>query len=181
MRHALIAPVLLLLVSASEAAIRPEQFHTAEPRKTNFYVRDGVFVGGDRTVSDIIVRDIRRATNSGFERIVVDLESSRDGDRIAIERPSYYQVAVSPEERRLVFTLWGQPRLAFDATKVARSFKKSKAASRLELFPLLEEQSWTFAVSLREGHEVEVFELKNPVRVIVDIKPIAGSSRSKKK
>ena len=38
------------------------------------------------------------------------------------------------------------------------------------LYPRLEEDVWTFAMELRGERPVEVFELKDPVRIIVDIR-----------
>ncbi len=155
----------------SEAAIRPEKVYLAESKKTPIYVHDGLFVGGDRAIQDVIIKDIRRAANPGFERLVIDLEKNQSGEAVALPRTPYYQVAVSPEEKRLVFTVWGKPNLKFDSKKVKMQFRRSRAVDHLELLPRLEEEMWTFVVGLKTGGEsVQVFELSNPVRIIVDIR-----------
>lgn len=168
-----IGPLAFLLVAAAaqaSAALKPEAVHTADSKKTKAYIRDGLFVGGDRAIDEVVVRDIRRAANPGFERLVIDLEGNRGGEPAAIARPPYFHVAVSPDEKRLVFTLWGRPKLAFDSEKVIRAFKRSPIVESVELLPRLDDAMWTFVVGLKDGRPVEVFELGNPVRIIVDIR-----------
>jgi hypothetical protein len=152
------------------AAIKPERVHTAEPKKSNFYIRDGLFVGGDRAIDQVIVRDIRRAANPSYERVVIDLEGNSGGMPAAIDRPPYYQVAVSPDEKRLVVTVFGSPRLTFDSGKVASAFRRSKIFREITLLPAIEKDTWTFAFEMKNKAPVEVFELSNPVRIIIDVK-----------
>lgn len=157
---------------ASVPTLRPEIVHTADSRKRDQYVKDGIIVGGDRTLDDVIVMDIRRAKNPSYERIVLDIQANRDGDAAAVSRPPYYQVAMSPDLQRLTVTVWGKPKLAFNSKRVLSSFKKSELIRKVELYPLLEKDRWTFSIELSGkpgGRGVEVFELSNPVRVILDI------------
>lgn len=160
----------LVMTGSAWAVIQSDKVHVADGKKTQVYIKDGLFVGGDRAIDDVIVKDIRRAANPGYDRIVIDLEGNRQGEPSAVERPPYYQVAVSPEEKRLVFTVWGSPKLQFDSKKVVAAFKKSTVIEKVELFPRLEDDSWTFSMNLRAGTPVEVFELSNPIRIIVDVK-----------
>lgn len=154
--------------------IRPEKVHVADSKKTKAYIRDGLIIGGDRAIDDVTVKDIRRAKNQGFERIVIDLEGTQNGEAAGIQRPPYYQFAVTPDERRLVVTLWGRPKLNFNSKKVVAAFKKSTVIQNVMLLPKLEDNSWTFVFELKSDSPVEVFELSNPVRVIVDIQPKKG-------
>ena len=170
---------LLVLISfcslfasfAVQGAIRPEKIHVAEARKTQAYIREGLFIGGDHSIDDVTINDIRRSITPGFERIVIDLQGNRGGEPAAIERPPYYQVAVSPDEKRLVVTVWGTPKLAFDPKKIAGVFKKKSAVTGLELLPKVENDSWSFVVNLSaKNAAVEVFELNRPVRISIDIR-----------
>ncbi len=154
----------------ASGAIKPERVHTAEAKKNNFYVRDGMVVGGDRSVDQVIIKDIRRAANPAYERVVIDLEGNRGGEPTAIPRPPYYQVAVTPDEKRLIVTVFGAPRLNFDSGKVAAAFRKSKAFREITLLPAIEKDTWTFAFEMKNVAPVEVFELSNPVRIIIDVK-----------
>lgn len=143
----------------------------ADAKKTKFYLRDGMVTGGDRAIDEVVVKDIRRGVNpAGFERIVIDLEGTKSGETAAIDRPPYYQVSVTPDEKRLVFSLWGNPKLSFDSKRVVAAFKKSKVVDAIQLYPRLEEHVWTFAMDMKKQRPVEVFELSNPVRIILDVK-----------
>ncbi len=150
--------------------LKPENFHVAETKKTKFYVQDGMVVGGDQAIEEVTVKDIRRATNAGFERIVIDLVGNRNGESAAIPRPPYFQVAVTPDERRIVVTVYGKPKLTFNASKILAAFKKSPNIKAVQLLPRLEDDSWTFVLEMKSGSPVEVFELVQPTRVILDVK-----------
>ncbi len=158
------------LSAGARAEVKPANVHVADAKKTDAYVRDGLIVGGDKAMDDVSVKDIRRAANAGFERVVIDLEASQVTNASAISRPPYFQVAVTPDESRILFTIWGRPRLEFDSKKVIAAFQKSAVVKNIVLLPRVEEDSWTFALELKGGKPVEVFELSNPVRLIMDIK-----------
>ncbi len=151
----------MLFISTAGAALEPTQVREALPKKTESYLKEGLFSGGDREVHSGIVKDVRRATNGGFERIVVDIDS---------EKAPYYQAAIDSAQRRILVTIFGSPKLAINAKKIVESFRKSALIARVEFFPLVEEDSWTFAVYLRAAVPVEVFELTAPTRIIFDLK-----------
>jgi hypothetical protein len=169
-----LACTVLTQLPSAFGEIRPEKVFVADSKKTKAYIRDGLIVGGDRAIDDVVVKDIRRAKNPDFERIVIDLEGTQNGKATGIQRPPYYQFAVTPDERRLVVTIWGRPKLNFNSKKVVAAFKKSSVIQKVMLFPKLEDQSWTFVFELKSDSPVEVFELSNPVRVIVDIQAKKG-------
>ncbi len=158
-----------LLTSNAGADIRPEKVFVAEAKKTKFYIKEGLITGGDHAINDVTVKDIRHAANSDFERIVLDLEGNQNHESVAIQRPPYYQLAVHPLQKRVDMTLWGRPKLAFDPQKVIHAFKKSAVVQKMILLPRLEDESWTFAFMLKSESPIEVFELTNPLRVIIDI------------
>jgi len=144
----------------------------ATGKKNQRYLTDGVVVGGDSAIQSVRIKEIRRASNpQGFERIVIDLEASRaDGEPTALERAPYYQVSINPEERRLIYTLWGKPQLDFQAAKVVAAFKKSPVVQSVEFLPLVHGDQWTFVLNLKSGRPVEVFDLSGPARIITDIR-----------
>lgn len=152
---------LILFISTAGAALEPNQVREALPKKTESYLKEGLFSGGDREIQSGIVKDVRRATNGGFERIVIDIDA---------EKAPYYQAAIDPAQRRILITIFGSPRLAINAKKIVEQFRKSPVVSRVEFFPLVEEDSWTFALYLRAAVPVEVFELTAPTRIIFDLK-----------
>ena len=174
MKKGLLTLILAFALSA-HAELRPEKVRVADTKKTQAYVHDGLVTGGDQAIDQVVVKDIRRAANADFERVVVDLEGTLNGEPAAIDRSPYFQVSITPDEKRVVFTVWGKPQLAFEAKKVIAGFKKSHLVDKIELLPRLEDDNWTFTLNLKNGQPVEVFELTNPVRVILDIKNKSGS------
>jgi hypothetical protein len=168
-RLGLIAVTALFGFHSAHSEVRPEKVYVADTKKNKNYIRDGLIVGGDKAINQVIVKNIRRSNNASFERIVIDLEANHDGESVAIQRSPYFQLAVTPDERRLVMTIWGQPRLDFDPKKIISAFKKSQSIDTIELLPRLENDSWTFVLNLKNNASVETFELSKPVRVILDI------------
>jgi hypothetical protein len=163
--------LLPLTALGSVNRLQAEKVVQVQAKKTGQYLRDGMFVGGDRSIDDVVVMEIRYASNpAGYERIVLDLEANRSGEPTAISRPPYYQVSASPELKRIEISVFGKPKLGFDPKKVHRAFKKSSLIERVELLPPVERDRWTFVLNLAQDASVEVFELGNPVRVIVDLK-----------
>ncbi|MCC7442360.1 MAG: hypothetical protein IT285_12055 [Bdellovibrionales bacterium] len=156
--------------AAVDPALSPRSVHTADLRKNKVYVDDGIVVGGDRNVNDVVILGLRHATQAGFERFVLDLEGNGEGDSVAIERAPFYQVSVAPDTRQVVFTVWGNPKIGFDPSKAVAKLKNSSVVKNVELLPVLEKDRWSFVVHLREPRAVEVFELSRPVRVILDIR-----------
>jgi hypothetical protein len=66
-------------------------------------------------------------------------------------------------------SVWGRPKLHFNSKKVLAAFKRSSVIQNVVLLPRLEDDSWTFVFELKSESPVEVFELTQPVRVIMDI------------
>jgi len=154
----------------AQGSIPPEKVRVSESKKTQNYLKDGVFTGGDQSIENVVIKNIRRAANSGFERIVIDLDGVSAGKLQTLNRAPYFQVAVSPEERRLTVSIWGDPQLHFNAKQILSSFKKSSWISSIDLLPQLEPEFWSFVLNLKSDTNVEVFELKEPVRIILDVK-----------
>lgn len=156
--------------SLALASLQPEKVYFANLKKTEVYIRDGLITGGDQTTQDFTIKDIRRAKNVEFERVVIDLSSNSKTEANNTIRAPYYQVALTPREKRLILTLFGKPKLSFNPSRVQNAFKRSTIVHHLDLLPLVDESSWTFAVEMNADHPVEVFELSNPPRIIIDIK-----------
>lgn len=166
----------LAFAGPARAELKPDRVFLAEGRKTQKYVKDGLVTGGDKAVEEFAATDLRRAMNQGYERIVLDLAGTRGGEPMPIARPPYFQAAVSPDEKRVVVTVFGKPRLKLDTRRILASFKKSPVVESVQFFPVLDDASWTFALELKSGRSVEIFELTNPVRLIMDIRTQADPS-----
>lgn len=161
-----LATCQVALAIPTDAGLNPTKVHSADLKKTKSYIRDGLFVSGDSLINDVNLKEIRFAKNNEYERIVLDFPG-------AGARAPYLQVDVSPEMRRLVVTVFGKIKLGFDPTLFVRSFQKSALIQSVKLYPQIEIDRWVFALQLKEGKkpQVEVFELSQPSRTIIDLKP----------
>lgn len=173
-----LAGVFVLDGVAAISGIKPDQIYVADAKKSKSYVGNGVIVGGDWAVDDFTVSGVRRATNAGYERVVIDLEGNRGGEAVLVDRPPYYHVAISPESKRVVVTIMGKPRLGFDPSKVSAAFKKSALVNKVELLPLVERDRWSFVMDLKRAGSVEVFELSKPTRIILDLQALASRGKT---
>jgi hypothetical protein len=136
----------------------------------NTYIKEGLITGGDRAIDDVTIVNIRHANQKEFERIVLDIDGNKSTGPVALERPPYYQFDVSPEMKRIVVTVFGKPKLKFSADAVKKAFARSHLVKSVDLIAPVEKDRWTFVLNLAKKSPVEVFELSNPVRVILDIK-----------
>jgi hypothetical protein len=153
-------------------AIQTEKIYTVSTHKTGSFIHDGLLVGGDQNrAPSVVVKDVRRSTHPGFERIVLDLDEGRPTATRSLDRLPYFQVAAQLNEKRVVITLWGDPKLGFDSQKVKAAFAKSAVVQEIDLMPRVEEENWTFALNLKKAQGIEVFELAHPARLIIDLKP----------
>lgn len=159
-----------VIFSETHASIRPEKIRVADAKKTEAYLKDGLYIGGDKAINQVILRDIRRSANAGFERIVLDFDGLKDGQPAAISRAPYFQVSMTPDENRIVVTIFGDTKLQLDAKRIVAAFNKSEMIKKVQLLPKLLDDSWTFVLELKKGRAIEVFELGTPVRIILDIK-----------
>lgn len=149
----------------SWADLEPSRIFQAQGKKVGKYISDGLVVGGDPQVSSAQIKDIRRSVNGEYERIVIDLVDSQ-----AMGRTPYYQVSINPEEKRLIYTVWGQPEPGFQVAKVIAAMKKSRTIESVELLPPVEADRWTFVLNLKLDGPAEVFDLSSPGRIITDIR-----------
>lgn len=150
---------------------QPEKIHISDIRKTNVYYKEGLIVGGDQLMDQVLVTGVRHYEHKEFERITVELSGTHQGTVAAIPRPPYYQVALDPIQKRMVLTLFGKPiTLQFKKDLFLESVqKKSKTIQAASLFPVLEKDRWSASFELKKVSKVEVFELKNPTRIVIDI------------
>jgi hypothetical protein len=154
----------------SLGSLKPDRVFTAQPRKSHYYIDDGIILGGHSSVTRAIITDIRRAPHQDYERIVFDIVGTQGGERVELERAPFYHIAVSPAMKRIEVTFIGDIQLSFDAEEIKASFQNSRMVENVDFFPLLENDRWMLTFSLTGGRAVEVVELGSPVRVILDLR-----------
>lgn len=153
--------MIALWVPSVFAVVSADRIHTVESKKTQIYMKDGIFTGGNREAESATIKEIRRANNTGFERIVLDIESPKI---------PYYQVSVDPTLKRVTMTVFGDPTLAFNAPAVVKAFQKSATVSRVDLYPKMDGSTFSMVMQLKGTTPIEVFELTSPNRIIFDLK-----------
>ncbi len=164
-----------------QAEIRPEKVRIADlqdrgKNNKDAFIREGLVTGGDSAVGEFTLELVRWGVpftgKDRTERVVFVLKNvAHQGKSLTVQRPPFFQVSVSAEQRRIVMTFKGKPRLDFDVKKTSSALvTKQSAFKKVHFFPVLEEKSWTLAFDLKAGYAVKVSELSNPVRVILDVK-----------
>jgi hypothetical protein len=167
---------LMLLVSLSMTSLAKAQFDDLKFKqalkvKKDFYLSEGSFTGGDRTSGDFTVSNVRVATNpAGYDRVVIDLAGNHLGEKDALNRPPFYLVEVDSKNNRALVTLYGKPKLDFSTMASNQSAKKARLVSEFEFTPLANKDRWSWAIYTRNSTKVEVFELTQPARIIIDFK-----------
>jgi hypothetical protein len=149
-------------------AFAPSKVFVADTKKNHFYIQDGVFIGGDRMVSDAAVKSVRRSVNGKAERIVVDIQ--RLSSSSVLQKVPFFQVALDRMQNRISLTLSGNIQDAFDISPLEQAFRLSKLISQLILVPKMDIQPWTLLYQLESVCEMEVFELIEPSRVVIDLR-----------
>lgn len=154
---------------SNPAQLKPEKIFIADSKKTQFQIKDGLIVGGDRAINQVVIKDVRFSQQKGFERIVIDLDGTQNGELAAISRPPYYQVEMNPHQKRVGISIWGHPEIRMNQKKVEAIFHQSQLLGGIQILPKVEDEVWTFALPLKSESTIEVFELGQPARIIVDI------------
>jgi len=163
--------LFLLVPHSAHAQFDDLKFKQALKVKKDFYITEGSFTGGDRTSSDFTVSNVRVASNpAGYDRVVIDLSGNHLGEKSTLTRPPFYLIEVDPNEKRVLITLYGLPKLDFSTMSSIQSARKAKMISELEFTPLANQDRWSWVIHSRQTPKVEVFELTEPARIIIDLK-----------
>jgi hypothetical protein len=169
--------LLFLSPTSSQSKIIPEKVHTilsGTSESNSPFWQEGLFTGGDRSMNETVIKNIRYSVHPQHERMVIELNTTQNGEIAAIPRPPYYQFVLDPRLSRLTLTFWGDPKLHFDPKKLHQLLRKSSLISSLNLLPKLEDELWSFGLSMKNRVEIKVFELDSPVRIIIDIRAVKG-------
>ena len=133
------------------------------------YKSSGYFAAGNMT-DGLDVRAIRWHKHDGYERLVFDIYKwdgvFNDNPYQKTDEVGLYQIGKEDSDS---LSLDGEISgyRAFSATMP--SFAKSKLIKYLQIFPN-DENSFLFTFTLKSPASYKVFTLKNPARIIIDIK-----------
>jgi len=162
----------LLHDSSAHAAVWDDsEFRQALSIKKGIYLAPGAFSGGDRSVDDFHVSNIRIGTHpEGYDRIVIDIDGNDKGNPSVLAHAPLFHIENQTIEKRVIVTLYGKPKLRFSMQQASLSAKKTKFIHGLEFYPALENDQWMWAMNTNEPVKVEAFELSQPARIIIDLK-----------
>lgn len=146
----------------------PVERHVVSGSKSGHYFSEGLFAGGDKTVTSAKLRDIRRGPNPklGFERVVLDLDSDAQAGMLP-----HFEVNAVPAEGKILVSIWADVNYDFDGAKVQKAFAKSTRILRVNPLPRVEDGLTIieFFTKPQKKVKVEVFKLSNPGRIILDL------------
>jgi hypothetical protein len=154
-----------LVVHPAFAQFDGAGFKQALKLKKNAYTGEGSITGGDRSTENYHVSQIRVAANpAGYDRVVVEISPS-------LAQAPFYLVENDPTNKHILVTLYGKPKLDFSRQTTTQQARKSKFLSKFEFLPIVDDDRWSYIIHTHVPVKVEVFELSNPARIIIDAKP----------
>lgn len=149
---------------------KPEQVYIAEAKKSDHYIKEGLITGGDGAIQNVALQDLRFSKNAKYERLVLDLDVKSVPNGAGIARPPFYQVELTPELKRVVVTVFGQVKYALNPARSVKAARASNLIKKIEFLPQVMSDRSSFVLHLKKPIGIEVFELSQPTRVIVDIR-----------
>ena len=139
-------------------ALNNKQIRKIESKKKSVYIDDGIFHNGKNTNTSTLLRMRHSPSNknkSGFERVVFDFSGSK--------LPQFY-AHLSSDRSKL--------NIDFMRTKLSKEIKpffSSTYVREINFFPLAD-STLSAEVFLKQSTYVEIFYLKSPSRLVVDLK-----------
>jgi len=135
-----------------------ERIRKVNTVKKNVYFDGGIFHNGNKKI-DATLKSLRHSfkEQEGYERLVVDFGTT--------EAPRVYANLNNLEKKLFI---------DFFSTKVQTgvgSFGTSKYVKSVNFFPI-SEQSLSTEIEFKDNVSIEIFELKNPGRIVIDLKKI---------
>lgn len=173
----LLSKLLILNLFSSSLAVAAEvpwedsDVRQALMAKKNVLLGAGAFTGGDGTIKDFRVTAMRAGTSpEGYDRFVIDLIGNEKGMASPLNRAPRFHVENIPGTKQVVISLFGQPKVEASIPNAQSSAKKTKFIEAVQVYPVLDDGTWTLALRTSEAVRTEVFELSKPSRIIVDLK-----------
>lgn len=110
------------------------------------------------------VRKIREGKHEGYIRLVFDIY---DNAKVA-SNVGHYDAKHSKRKKDIAVTLHGYRKFSASLP----SFPDYSVIDKIYFDQYSDDSRFKFHIRLRENAEVKIFDLKNPARIVFDIKPI---------
>ena len=118
------------------------------------------------------IGNIRLGKHEESERLVLDVyKYNKDHVVTKAEKPGSYIYKYDPRSKRLHMTLKGYSTCSALGTKKMRSFKNSKLIDKITTTPTIRNKEVGIDIDLKRDSTINIFPLKEPARIVVDITP----------
>lgn len=167
MKHVLWSLLLILFMLSPEAMA----FIQAEGTKTNTYFHEAATITGGEITDGRDLRDIRWGKHDQFERLVLDIyEGSYLDKGPAVPYPCHFEISYEYYPFRFTVLLQG---IRARNAQYGR-IEGSALIKEVYMLPYLDDSGIMFGIALNGPVEYEIFELHNPARIIIDLRPHDG-------
>ncbi len=148
--------------------------NTQVKRKTHVKSKTEVFSGG--TITDgLDIGIIRLGKEGTTTRLVFDSfkwNIDTKTPSVRSHESGYYTFTYNPQNRRITAVVDGYRGFSALRPGKERLFKSSKMVKKIYLEKYFDDSGYKFTIELKQNAKVNVFDLKAPGRIIVDISPI---------
>tara|TARA_Y100000590_G_C15205795_1_gene820546 strand:- start:14 stop:535 length:522 start_codon:yes stop_codon:yes gene_type:complete len=144
-------------------------FHFADFKKTYGYLPEGVFLGGSVKQADFVFSDIQFVKEKGFYRFLIEAEGNQDAELSSIPRFPAFHLNLDSKRKQMIVTFFGSSKIEVDLNSLRKRILKSPLVHDVEFYPRLEDDRWTFTLYLKKKYPIEVYELKSPSRLVIDM------------
>ena len=157
-------------------ALAAEQLEAGTDQEEVYLCQPAVIQGG--TVTDgKDLRNIRWGRHEEFERFVLDIHhGTYEEAGPPAEKPCWFEVEYQLYPPRFVITLMG---VRARRAEYARP-DGSCLIRDIYSLPFLDDSGLQFALELKQPVKFEVFELEDPARIVLDIKPLPEAEKREK-
>ncbi len=146
-----------------------DDFRPALKLKKKIYISQGSFTAGSSETKRAILTEIKVAKNpEGYVRWVLTSVDNVAGETGPLSIPPYTVVENRYDERKTIVTLFGNLTLKSKIEDAVTQAKKTGLFEDIDLLPVLEKDRWTFTIRHKKQLKLEVFQLSNPARVVLD-------------
>jgi len=123
-----------------------------------------VFRGGI-TSSKLDIKTIRSSQNDIRTRLVFDTYASNT----KATQSGKYLFTYIPSKKQIDAAIFGYSKFSALTTQKMRTFPQDSIIKSITIGKQLESSGYTFNISLKKNATINIFELKEPARIVVDI------------
>lgn len=149
-------PVLPTPVMAEERTSAPKALQTSTQ----------TFRGGKRS-DGLDIKTIRSSQNAIRTRLVFDSYNSQG----KATQSGHYTFVYNPSKKKIVATVNGYRNFSAMGSNKTRTFPSNSIIKNIQMEKYLDDSGFKFSINLHKASSVNVFELKSPARIVVDITP----------